>query len=220
LDGAIQTIPGAVRAAAETFGDAVAIAEPGGPTLSYSELHDHVRVAARALIAAGVGPGDRVAIWSPNTHHWVIAGLGVLYAGATLVPVNTRFTGPEALDVLTRSRARVLFVVGPFVGADRHALLAAAAAESRADLPGLVVQIPVESGRQPSCAGRPGAPTGWAEFLAMADRIPAGAAEERAASVTAEDVSATPGTRRRQGMGRLRAADQRRSVPDPQPVLS
>ncbi|MGN6794574.1 MAG: AMP-binding protein, partial [Streptosporangiaceae bacterium] len=83
LDGAIQTIPAAVRAAAETFGDAVAIAEPGGPTLSYSELHDHVRVAAMALIAAGVGPGDRVAIWSPNTHHWVIAGLGVLYAGAT-----------------------------------------------------------------------------------------------------------------------------------------
>ncbi|MGN6793691.1 MAG: FadD3 family acyl-CoA ligase [Streptosporangiaceae bacterium] len=189
MDGAIQTIPAAVRAAAETFGDAVAIAEPGGPTLSYSELHDHVRVAARALIAAGVGPGDRVAIWSPNTHHWVIAGLGVLYAGATLVPVNTRFTGPEALDVVTRSRARVLFVAGPFVGADRHALLAAAAAESRADLPGLVVQIPVESGRQQSSAGRPGAPAGWAEFLAMADRKPDGAAEERAAAVTAEDVS-------------------------------
>src|SRR5215470_8520187 len=101
LDGAIaiQTIPAAVRAAAETFGDVIAITEPGGPELSYSELHDRVRESAAALIAAGVEPGDRVAIWSPNTHHWVIAGLGALYAGATLVPVNTRFTGAEALDV-------------------------------------------------------------------------------------------------------------------------
>ena len=88
---------------------------------------------ARALIANGIEPGDRVAIWSPNTHHWVLGGLGALYAGATLVPVNTRYTGPEALDVISRSRARALLVAGPFLGADRHALLAAAAAEAGRD---------------------------------------------------------------------------------------
>ncbi len=48
-------------------------------------------------IAAGLRPGDRVAIWAPNTAHWVLAALGASYAGAALVPVNTRFTGPEAL---------------------------------------------------------------------------------------------------------------------------
>ena len=40
-------------------------------------------------------------------------------AGATLVPVNTRFTGAEALDVIGRGRASALFVAGPFLGADR-----------------------------------------------------------------------------------------------------
>jgi acyl-CoA synthetase (AMP-forming)/AMP-acid ligase II len=189
LDGAIQTIPAAVRAAAERFGPAVAVAEPDAPALTYSELHRRVRAAAKALIAEGVEPGDRIAIWSPNTHHWVIAGLGALYAGATLVPVNTRFTGPEALDVITRSRARVLFVAGPFLGADRHALLSAAAADAGAELPRLVVQIPVGHGQQPPAMTRPGAFIGWAAFLAMAGRAADRAADERAASVTADDVS-------------------------------
>ncbi|MDR2988247.1 MAG: AMP-binding protein, partial [Nocardiopsaceae bacterium] len=144
-----------MRAAAERFGDEVAVAEPRAPALTYRELHDRVRDAARALIADGVEPGDRVAIWSPNTHHWVIAGLGALHAGATLVPVNTRFTGPEALDVIERSRARVLFVAGPFLGADRHRLLADAAGEAGTSSPRTVVQIPVEPGQQSSSASQP-----------------------------------------------------------------
>ena len=85
---------------------------------------------AAALIAEGVVPADRVAIWAPNTHHWVLAALGALSAGATLVPVSTRFTGPEALDVIGRSGARVLFVAGDFLGVDRLAALRAAAREA------------------------------------------------------------------------------------------
>ena len=191
MDGAIaiQTIPAAVRAAAETFGDVIAIAEPGGPALSYSELHERVRESAAALIAAGVEPGDRVAIWSPNTHHWVIAGLGALYAGATLVPVNTRFTGPEALDVMTRSQASVLFVAGPFLGADRHLLLARAAAERGSGLPRMVVQIPVELELQTPSENQSAASVTWAEFLARGDAVTKVAADERADAVAADDVS-------------------------------
>ena len=85
---------------------------PGGTVLSYAELHERVRDVARAFITCGIEPGDRVAIWSPNTSHWVLGALGALYAGATLVPVNTRYTGPEALDVIGRSGARALLVAG------------------------------------------------------------------------------------------------------------
>ena len=109
----LTTIPAAVARAAEEFGDAPALAEPGGPRFSYRELHQRVTRVARALIAEGVAPGDRVAIWSPNTHHWVLGALGALHAGATLVPVSTRFTGPEALDVISRSGASVLIVADP-----------------------------------------------------------------------------------------------------------
>jgi HIP---CoA ligase len=179
-----STVPAAVQAAAREFSDAVALTEPGGPELSYRDLHERVRDAARALIASGIEPGDRVAIWSPNTYHWVVIGLGALYAGATLVPVNTRFTGPEALDVIGRSRARALLVAGPFLGADRHALLAAAATEEGADLPELIVQIPVEPAGTPA----PGV-LGWTDFLARAADVPQAVADKRAAAVAPDDVS-------------------------------
>ena len=110
-----------------------ALAEPGGPRLSFRELHERAAAVARALIAAGSGPGDRVAIWAPNRHRWVLTALGALGAGAALVPVSTRFTGPEALDVISRSGARALFVAGAFLGVDRLARSCAAPAADRAD---------------------------------------------------------------------------------------
>ena len=121
------TIPAAIAAAAGKFGDAPALAEPGGPRISYHQLLQQTNTVARALIAEGVAPGDRVAIWSPNTYHWVLAAFGALSTGATLVPVSTRFTGPEALDVITRSGVSVLIVADRFLGADRFAALRTAA---------------------------------------------------------------------------------------------
>ena len=52
----------------------------------------------------GSQPGDRVAIWAPNCHEWMIAFLGTMHAGATLIPINTRFKGLEAADILRRGR--------------------------------------------------------------------------------------------------------------------
>jgi HIP---CoA ligase len=178
-----DTIPAVLQAAASEFGDATALTEPGGPALTYRDLHEQVRDVARALIASGIEPGDRVAIWSPNTHHWVLGALGALHAGATLVPVNTRFTGPEALDVLGRSRARALLVAGPFLGADRLGLLAAAAAEAGAGLPGLIVEIPVEAGNTTGSALR------WPEFLVRGAGVAVATADARAAAVPASSVS-------------------------------
>jgi acyl-CoA synthetase (AMP-forming)/AMP-acid ligase II len=168
-----STIPAAVASAARAFGSAPALVEPGAERLSYSELLGEVRRVARALIAGGLRPGDRLALWAPNSAHWVLAALGAGYAGVTLVPVNTRFTGVEALDVIHRSGARGLVVVGPFLGADRLAALRAAAGEEGVELPRMVVRIPDE----------------WAGFLAEGEAVPEGAADARAAGVTADDVA-------------------------------
>jgi acyl-CoA synthetase (AMP-forming)/AMP-acid ligase II len=46
-------------------------------SFTFSELHDEVRRVAAAIAGSGVHPGDRVAIWSPNTWHWVVACLAV-----------------------------------------------------------------------------------------------------------------------------------------------
>src|SRR5690606_2103321 len=74
-------------------------------TLTYAELRAEVRQAAAAMIDLGIEPGDRVAIWSPNTWHWVVACLAIHHAGGVLVPLNTRYTASEAEDILVRTAA-------------------------------------------------------------------------------------------------------------------
>ena len=179
------TIPAAAERAARDLGDAPALAEPGGPRLSWRELHEQASVVARAFMAGGVRAGDRVAIWSPNTHHWVVGALGALRAGAVLVPVSTRFTGPEALDVITRSGARALLVAGPFLGTDRLAALRDAACDEREQGLGhleLTVSLPVQGLASDQVLS-------WDGFLATAVRVSPAAAAVRAAAVGPDDLS-------------------------------
>lgn len=94
-----------------------------GCTLTWAELAERSHRLARAVAAHGIAPGDRVAIWAPNCWEWVVAVLGLHCAGAVLVPINTRYRGEEAAELLERSNARLLFTVGEFLGTDYLAML-------------------------------------------------------------------------------------------------
>jgi acyl-CoA synthetase (AMP-forming)/AMP-acid ligase II len=120
----VATLPAALRRAAGTWPDEEALVDTA-VRLSWRELLDEVRETAGAYLELGVQPGDRVALWAPNTWHWVVAALGAHYAGATLVPLNTRYTGHEALDILQRTNAKLLVATEPFLGVDRLAQLRA-----------------------------------------------------------------------------------------------
>ncbi|MQA07130.1 MAG: AMP-binding protein [Pseudonocardiaceae bacterium] len=175
-----NTIPAAVREAADRFGEDEALVD-GTVRLSYRELLEQVRLVARALLTEGIQRGDRVAIYSPNTHHWMLAALGASYAGATLVPINTRFTGPEALDILTRSQARALVVAGEFLGTDRLTeLRAAGTAESLRT----VIRVPV-AGPTPDEDGV----LRWEELPELAAETPARQADVRAEETGKDDAS-------------------------------
>ena len=115
-----ETIPEMVLSTADRFGDAEAVVD-GDLRLSYVELVDRVRRAAGAFAEAGVGKGDRVAIWAPNSAEWIVAAFGLLTAGGVLVPVNSRFKPAEAADVITRSRAKAVLVQQGFLGMDHTA---------------------------------------------------------------------------------------------------
>jgi acyl-CoA synthetase (AMP-forming)/AMP-acid ligase II len=112
-----ETIPEMVLAAADRFGDAEAVVD-GSLRLTFAQLADRVRSAAGAYIEAGVEKGDRVAVWAPNSAEWIIAAFGLLTAGGTLVPVNTRFKAAEAADIIARSGARLVLVQKDFLGLD------------------------------------------------------------------------------------------------------
>jgi acyl-CoA synthetase (AMP-forming)/AMP-acid ligase II len=95
----------------------------GDVTLTYGELR-----AAAQRFAGGIAAGERVAIWAPNSWKWIVAVLGLWEAGATLVPINTRFKGAEASVILERSGATKLLTDGEFLGVDYASLV---------DVPGL-----------------------------------------------------------------------------------
>ncbi|MFB0628720.1 FadD3 family acyl-CoA ligase [Streptomyces sp. AB3(2024)] len=103
--------------AAAAYGDREALAD-GEVRWTFAELAAEIASSARAAIAHGIRPGDRVALWAPNGHRWVTAALGAVGAGAVLVPVNTRYKPAEAADVIRRSGARVLFTERGFLGTD------------------------------------------------------------------------------------------------------
>src|SRR3954470_6946391 len=116
------TVPAVLRAAATDAADVEAIVA-GEVRLTFAQLQEQVTAFARALLADRVAPGDRVAIWAPNTDRWVVAALGALSVGAVLVPVNTRFKGEEAAHVLTTTGAAVLVVDDTFLDAARIAMV-------------------------------------------------------------------------------------------------
>ena len=112
-----QTIPEMVLSVGDRFGDAEAIAD-GPLRLTFAQLADRILCAAGAFADAGIGRGDRAAIWAPNSAEWIIAAFGLLTAGGVLVPVNTRFKAAEADDVIRRSGAKLVLVEKGFLGLD------------------------------------------------------------------------------------------------------
>ena len=121
-DPAPRTLPALVTETARRHGNQEAITD-GEVRLTWREVDDLRRRAARAFIAAGIRKGDRIAIWAPNIHEWIIAAMGLQSLGAILVPLNTRFKGHEAADIIRRSNARLLFTVSGFLGIDYPAML-------------------------------------------------------------------------------------------------
>ncbi len=92
--------------------------------ISYQQLFSEVSPIAQALLANGVQKGDRVAVWAPNSVHWVLIALAIHLCGGILVPLNTRMKGHEAQYILRNSGCRLLFSVGTFLQQDYPAALA------------------------------------------------------------------------------------------------
>jgi acyl-CoA synthetase (AMP-forming)/AMP-acid ligase II len=159
-----RSIPLLVADAAARFGDAEAVVD-GTVRLSFAQLEADARQVAAAAMAAGIHRGDRVAMWAPNMAEWVVAALGLVGAGAALVPLNTRFKGPEAAYVINKSRARALFTVRGFLDIDYPAML------DDEELPDLerIVLLRDDHGPTSEITRTEEIPVfGWHEFLAGA----------------------------------------------------
>ena len=170
------TIPAALHEAAERFADLEAVVD-GDVRLTFAQLASEAADVARALIGSGVEPGDRVAVWAPNSARWIVASFGVYAAGAVLVPFNTRYRGEEAGHILRTSGARLLLTVTDFLDTSYPELLR--------DVDGLEALQEIVVMHGPTAAGC----TNWADFIARANGVEAEEVARRSAAIAPEDMS-------------------------------
>ncbi|MGO9490342.1 MAG: acyl-CoA synthetase [Solirubrobacteraceae bacterium] len=86
------------------YPDRIAIADERG-TLTFSEVHGRTNALAHELAAAGVRPGDGVAIMCRNHRGFIDATVALSKLGASALYLNTAFAGPQITDVLAREDA-------------------------------------------------------------------------------------------------------------------
>jgi len=94
---------------AQSFPDRPVALFTGGQ-LTYRQLDQASDRVAATLAAAGIKPGDPVAVQLPNIPQFLISYFGILKAGGIVVPLNVLLTAPEVAFHLGDSRARILIV--------------------------------------------------------------------------------------------------------------
>jgi long-chain acyl-CoA synthetase len=93
-------------------------------TLTYGEAVGRAAALARVLAVHGVGRGDRVGCYLPNTPAWVVASLAVWFLDAAVAAVGTMLPGAEAERLLMIAEAKVVIAgaTAPPIG-DRFQLV-------------------------------------------------------------------------------------------------
>lgn len=94
---------------AEKFGDRDAMKFVNGDYIKYSEFNSMARKLAFQLQKHGVKKGDKIAIWSENSPHWLIAYFAITSFGAVAVPILPDFSATEVENILKHSKSEVLF---------------------------------------------------------------------------------------------------------------
>jgi fatty-acyl-CoA synthase len=147
---------------------------------SWSELGEEVDRVARALIATGLRPGDRLGIWSPNCAEWVLVQYATAKVGIVLVNVNPAYRSSELAYALRQSGCRALVAARAFKSSDYVAIVAVV----RDELPDLEQVVFLDT-------------DDWTRFLAAGERVSADELAARQAATQFDDpinIQYTSGT--------------------------
>ncbi|NIR32620.1 MAG: acyl--CoA ligase [Gammaproteobacteria bacterium] len=145
---------------------AVDLRVPDHPwVVTFRELDERCNAVARALVARGLGPGDRLALLALNRIEYVEVLLGALRAGCVPIPINIKLPRETVHLILADAGARLAFAEPPWrdlVGADAPVVDLDADYEAWLD-PGPFEALPVapdQVSMQPYTAGTTGRPKG------------------------------------------------------------
>jgi len=104
-----QTLGLLPQRAALRWGQREALAFQGA-RWTFAEVDARVDAVAKGLLALGIAPGDKVALWMVNRPEWIDAMFAIMKIGAVLVPVNTRFRTEDMAYVLGQSDAAAVIL--------------------------------------------------------------------------------------------------------------
>ncbi len=126
-----RTLPAMLTRQAERFAHKPLVTA-GGTTWSYADTCEAAARFAGTLRAAGIQPGDRVAVICSNRIEFLEVVLGCAWLGAVAVPINVASRGPQLQHILSNCGARLLVMEAAY--AENLALLDAARPCHRGDL--------------------------------------------------------------------------------------
>src|SRR5439155_15395371 len=146
-----------LRRTAARFGDRDALVVPHQDyRATYRQLVEQSEEIGRGLMSRGVKKGDRVGIWSPNRHEWVLVQYATAAIGAILVNINPAYRTSELQYALNQSGTGFLFLAAGFRTADYRAMLA----EVKSSCPALKEAVVLEGGPAGAGFAGPAAPRG------------------------------------------------------------
>ncbi len=87
-----------------------ALTDYKGTTLQYHDVARKIEKLHIMMKAAGIQPGDRIAVCGRNSAHWAVAFLATLTYGAVVVPILHEFNGEQIHNIVNHSESRLLFV--------------------------------------------------------------------------------------------------------------
>ncbi|MCM2321596.1 MAG: AMP-binding protein, partial [Pseudomonas sp.] len=144
-----------------------------GLRYTWAELAEAVDRCARAFIAIGLQPGERLGIWSPNRAEWCIAQFASAKVGVILVNINPAYRLNELEYALKQSGCRWLICADTFKTSDYHAMLGELLPELVTSATGALhshmlpeLRGVISLGRQPADGM-----LGWQQLQAMAEQV-------------------------------------------------
>ena len=106
---------------------------------SYSEYQRHVDSLAAGLLTIGIGPGDRVGIWSPNRVEWCLTQFATAKIGAIMVCINPAYRQYELEYALNKVECKAVITAESFKTSEYLEILQALAPELAECAPGKLV---------------------------------------------------------------------------------
>ncbi|MDO4404953.1 MAG: AMP-binding protein, partial [Atopobiaceae bacterium] len=156
---------------------------------TYPQFRDDVDEFARALIAMGVQPGDKVAIWASNVPQWYLTFWAAVKVGAILVTVNTGYKIHELEYLLKQSDTHTLVMIDSYKGTSYldiidelvPELVSVKAGEWQTEKMPFLKNIVTIDGPHQGCYS-------WGEALTLGDSVDQSEVDRRSAAIDKHDV--------------------------------